>query len=152
MSPIPPDCGDNVTVNVDSELLPPVDGHDCNGDPTVEQGNPIVAVGVTDVRIACSLITLDVVDTTPAVERKLDGDDISGAGSIVIPDGVLSFGVSVVNAGAGVTIDGPDYAAPVNLATGVSVNASGDGKNTINGPITVTTTAGSVVVANWMFP
>lgn len=88
-----------------------------------------------------------------AVGRKIDGDDISGAGTLTIPDGVMSFSVTCRSVGAGVTIDGPDFTSgAVPVYAGQSISHAADGANTIDGPIEVTTTAGSVVNATWMTP
>jgi len=87
-----------------------------------------------------------------AVQRLVDGERQLGAGTIVIPDGVLSFAVSVQVVGSGVTIDGPDFAAPVDLYAGQSIGHAADESNTLNGPITVTTTALSDVNAIWVKP
>ena len=96
---------------------------------------------------------LKVIASTPAaVERKIDGDDISGAGTITIPDGVLSFALTVQTVGAGVTLSGPDFTSgAVALFAGQSIGHSAD-NNTLNGPLTITTTAGSVVNATWVTP
>lgn len=90
-------------------------------------------------------------DLAFSVERKFDGDDLSGVDTITIPDGVLSFSVTVRSIGGGVTIDGPDMVAKP-LFAGQSIGASADGNNTINGPITIVGTGGSVVNAFWVFP
>lgn len=187
---VPDDCGEQFTVNVDTELLPPVQGHDCE-DADAGLGTPVVHVGVVDARIACAVpgfeldvnvvggtISIDtisgeveikndvdnpipVTDQTPAVERKVDGDIQVGVGSIVIPDGVISFAVSVLDGGTDPTvladwptINGPDFAAPVPLRRGQSVSHGADDGhgNTVNGPITVTVPAGAAVNATWVKP
>jgi len=121
-----------------------------------DDGTPIIAPNIIDCPEPATEDTLAEIlaelVTPTVVERRLDGDDITGAGSIVIPDGVLSFGVTVRLAGAGVTIDGPDFAAPVSMFGGQSISHSGDDSNTLNGPITITTTAGSEVNATWVLP
>lgn len=185
---VPDDCGEQITVNVDTELLVPIDGHDCD-DNSVPSGTPVVHVGVIDARIACQLAPLDVnvtggtitIDTITGeveikndagnpvpvtftqvpVERKVDGDFQNGAGSIIIPDGVISFAVSVLEGGTDPssladwpTINGPDFAAAVPLRRGQSVSHGADdgNGNTINGPITVTVPASAAVNATWVKP
>lgn len=93
-----------------------------------------------------------------AVERHVDGDIQVGVGTIVIPDGVQSYAVSVLAGGddvtdlsTWVTIDGPDFTAPVPLRNGQSTNAGGDGANTIAGPITVDVPADAAANATWVF-
>lgn len=85
-------------------------------------------------------------------ERKVDGDGVSGVDTIIIPDGVFSWALTVSAIGSGVTIDGPDFSnGPVSLFAGQSIGHSADGKNnTLNGPITITTTADSIVNATWV--
>lgn len=95
---------------------------------------------------------VNVTDVTASVERKLDGDHVTGVDTITIPDGVITFGVTVLAVGAGVTISGPDFVAPVTMFPGQSINHSADRSNTINGPIVITTTAGSEVNATWLKP
>lgn len=85
-------------------------------------------------------------------ERLVDGDHILGAGTITIPDGVIEFGLSVKTVGGGVTLDGPDFAAPITLFEGQSISKRADDGNTLNGPITITTTAASEVNATWVKP
>lgn len=180
MAPIPENCGENVTVNVDSELLPPIPGHDCDGDALPgSQGNPVVHQGVIDARIACVMagVVFDVnvtnsitvepgvdplaVTFTPAVpvERLVDGDIQVGVGTITIPDGVISYAVTVLEGGSDVTdlatwvtIDGPDFAAAVPLAQGQSVSAGADAGNTLSGPIDITVPANAAANATWVTP
>lgn len=132
MTPIAEDCPPEVDVTVSGEV-----------EVTNDIGNP-----------------LPVNDVTTPVARDVDGDFQNGAGSIVIPDGVLSFSVSVLTGGSDPsslvdwpTIDGPAFAAPVPLRSGQSVGAEGDARgNTINGPITITVPAGAAVNATWVLP
>lgn len=211
---VPDDCGEQFTVNVDTELLPPVQGHDCE-DVDAGLGTPVVHVGVIDARLACTVpgFSLDVnivsggaaevqyeedtphasgdtgtfalavrqaeggliplTDTDgdysgiavdlygrvlvrnsqPYYSRRIDGDSIVGAGSIVIPGNIYSFAVTVGAIGAGVTMSGPDFTSgPVAMFDGQSIgHSTSDGpENDLNGPITITTTAGSEVNATWV--
>lgn len=96
----------------------------------------------------------------PSVERLVDGDFQNGAGSIVIPDGVISYGVTVLAGGTDpgstaswVTINGPNFTSgAVPLISGQSVNEAADTGNKINGPITVTVPAGAAANATWITP
>lgn len=88
-----------------------------------------------------------------AIERKVDGGSVVGAGVITIPDGVLSFAVTVSNKGTSTTINGPDFAAGITLYSGQSIGHSADESNTLNGPITITTVgAGADANAIWVKP
>lgn len=103
---------------------------------------------------------IDVVVTPAApVERSVDGGFQEGAGSIVVPDGVLSFSVSVLSGGSDptdtsdwVTLDGPDFAAAVPLKNGQTMCHRGDMNNTLAGPFTVTVPAGAAANASWSMP
>lgn len=167
MTPDDP-VGGGIGGGAPADAAPCADDNDC--DCSTELGlihDDLVAL--TDAEAACceetntNLTTINttltdgsahvVVDSLPAaVERKVDGDDISGAGSIVIPDGALSFSATVYAVGAGVTINGPDFASATALFDGQSVGHSADENNTLNGPITITTTAGSIANAIWVTP
>ena len=104
------------------------------------------------VLVAPTPVECDVIVAPPvSIERRFDGDDLTNVDTITIPDGVLSFSVTVENVGAGVTIDGPDMVA-MPLFNGQSIGHAADASNTINGPIVVTGTAGSRANAFWVFP
>lgn len=89
---------------------------------------------------------------SPVITRGIDGDYQVGAGTITIPDGVLSFAVTVLSGGNTTTIDGPDFAGPVTLHNGQSIGHSADDDNLIRGPITVTVPAGAIVNSTWVVP
>lgn len=98
---------------------------------------------------------------TPAasVDRPLDGGFQNGAGTIVIPDGVIEFGVTVLAGGDDpsstadwVTINSPDFAGAVPLKNGQSVSHTADPGNHLNGPITITVPAGAAANATWVKP
>lgn len=192
MAEVPDDCGEVQTVNVDTELLPPIASRDACGDPTLTgNGNPVVPIGIQqaqicgfaagaqlDVNVVGGTITVDAVqgqveitndagnaipvtDSTTPVERLVDGDFQDGLGTITIPDGVLSFGVTVLAGGTNPanlanwpTINGPNFVAPVPLRRGQSVSHAADEGhgNTLNGPITVDVPAGAAVNATWVKP
>lgn len=166
------DAGNPVPVSgtVDIGTIPEVEVKNDLGNPvgvigpltdTELRATPVPVSGTVSVTEPVSIddnggsITVDgavnVTNVTPVLERKFDGANATGAGSITIPDGVISFGVTVSALGVSVTIGGPD-GSPVSLFAGQSINHSADSGNTINGPITVTTTAGSVVNATWIKP
>lgn len=94
-----------------------------------------------------------------ALERHVDGDIQVGVGTITIPDGVISYSVSVLAGGSDVTdlstwvtIDGPDFTAALPLRDGQSVNEGADGSNVLLGPFTVTVPANGAANATWVFP
>lgn len=131
---------------------------DCDNEVIIE-GDVIVSEITGTVEITNDEGSPIPVTVTPAapVERTLDGDIQVGAGTIVIPDGVRSFAVSVLAGGDDVnsladwvTIETPEFAAPVPLRNGQSVSHAADESNTLSGPITVTVPAGGAANATWV--
>lgn len=162
MTPIPTECPPVELTVTDVTILGEVEVKN-------DAGNPVPVSGTVCVE-TCEGAVLDVnitgpdplpVAFTPAtpVERLVDGDFVNGAGTITIPDGAISYAVTVLAGGDDpsdvsdwVTIDGPDFAAPVPLTQGQSVSAAADAGNTLNGPITITIPAAAAANATWVTP
>jgi len=101
----------------------------------------------------------------PTSSRLVDGDFQYDTGTITIPDGVLGFSISVLAGGSDaddtsdwVTLDGPDFVAPIPLIVGQSIShTAGDGDDsdtpsTLSGPFVVTVPAAGAANATWVLP
>lgn len=144
----PDDCGDVQTVITSPEKR---EGTDC-GDaaiPKTEQGAPVVPVGVTTVQ------------SCPTKSQRHFQELQVGAGTVQIPDGVLSWSVTVLegpeacNDPGSPTIQGPNYAGPIPLPQGFTDGAcavGGTRDDVLEGPVDVVGKADTCTKVSWILP